>query len=702
MPNWTPVVPAAQPADPYLEWATETKYADLFAGLPEIPDEDKWFPILIELADGVTLQQFVADMHALAKSDPIIDVPSIYADPPTGLADVSFLTATVKKAFLDLLTQSKTPGVKRFELGLPLKSPPKPTAWKKTEPRRTAAKVVTAVIDDGIAFANARFRLENDKTRIEYIWNQDGLPLAPPDGFSSGWELSKAGGGGVDGIDKLLDDCKYAGIVDEDQVYAYEQRRHIDFRQSGTKPVARRVSHGTHVMDLAAGYAQVENKSKRPIIAVQLPVASTMDTSGASLAAYVIPALWYIVSRADMLSAKPLPIVVNLSYGYFAGPHDASSVLEKAIDDLILARTSATKRPLRVVIPAGNSRLARCHAELAPALQEKNPKPLAWRISPEDLTPSFVEIWLPKPPTGPSAVVTVTVETPTGDVTPQPIKEGEEWVWQDATTGDILCKVLYLNTTAPGRTRNMIFIAVAPTATLSASRKLAPSGVWKITIENVGNVIDVEDPIHAWIQRDDTPYGYPRRGRQSYFDDKDYERFDFRTRELEVDNGAYVKRDATMNAIATGEETFVVGGFRRSDWKTAKYSAGGPVVKAARMAPWPDGPDAMAVTDDSVAHRGMLATGTRSGSTVALSGTSVAAPQFTRAIAGEMAKPGMATRQDMSDSVNVMPTPPGSESWNEANRPAAAPGLAPTPERHGAGRMEFRRRVDVHRYRYEK
>jgi hypothetical protein len=699
MPNWTKVVPAAQPADPYLEWATETKFLDLFAGLPEIPDDEKWFPILIELNDGMSLQQFVGNMSTLAKRRPIIDIPPIYADPPAGLADVSFLAVTVKKAFFDLLTESSDSGVKRFELGLPLKSPPMPTAWKKQEIKRTDAKVVTAVIDDGIAFANVRFRLKNGKSRIEYFWNQDGVPLAPPSGFSSGWELSKEGDGVVDGIDKLLADCQYAGLVDEDKLYAYDLRRHIDFRQPGTKPVARRVAHGTHVMDLAAGYAPAQDKANRPIIGVQLPVATTADTSGASLAPFVIQALWYIVARADSLLAKPLPIVANLSYGYFAGPHNSTSVLEKAIDNLILARTSATKQPLRVVMPSGNSRLARCHAQLAPASGEKNAQKLNWRISPEDLTPSFMEIWLPKPKEGPSAIVKVRVKTPTGDTSP-PIKEGEEWIWHEGA--DILCKVLYLDTTAPGRTRNMIFIGVAPTMTHHPKRKLAPSGVWEISIENAGPDIKGNDPIHAWIQRDDTPYGYPRRGRQSYFDHVDYERFDVWTREVEVDNASYVKREGTINAIATGRETVVVAGFRRKDWQSTKYSAGGPVVQQARGGPWSDGPDGMAVTDDSLVHRGMLATGTRSGSTVALSGTSTAAPQFTRMIADEMAKGGMATRQDVSDLIDaVAPTTP--ETWNEVSRPPAAPALPPgESERHGAGRMELPRRVKVHRYRYRK
>jgi hypothetical protein len=47
-------------------------------------------------------------------------------------------------------------------------------------------------------------------------------------------------------------------------------------------------------------------------------------------------------------------------------------------------------------------------------------------------------------------------------------------------------------------------------------------------------------------------------------------------------------------------------------------------------------PDMSAVADDSPAFRNVLAAGTRSGSVVAMNGTSVAAPQATRLIADLM------------------------------------------------------------------
>jgi hypothetical protein len=204
--------------------------------------------------------------------------------------------------------------------------------------------------------------------------------------------------------------------------------------------------------------------------------------------------------------------------------------------------------------------------------------------------------------------------------------------------------------------------------------------------------------IHAWIQRDDNPYGYPRRGRQSRFDDPKYRRFNVYGREIERDEdddpAAYVKRDNTISAIATGTRTIVIGGYRRKDGHPAKYSAGGTLFPPGRTPPSPNGPDAMAVGDDSVACRGVMGAGSRSNSTVAMYGTSVAAPIVTRFIAEELLAGRPGDRQavyDLAQSIEAL-----------------GPWLEPTPpaKRGGGGRLLFHaiapvwpvRRVDEEPY----
>ena len=143
------------------------------------------------------------------------------------------------------------------------------------------------------------------------------------------------------------------------------------------------------------------------------------------------------------------------------------------------------------------------------------------------------------------------------------------------------------------------------------------------------------------MQRGDTPPGYRLFGRQSRFDDRATTCASIAggTRPEENDIGPEPVRAARHDqcAGAPGGEAIVIGGFRRSDYTASRYSGAGPIVyPPGIVGPWRDGPDATAVSDDSVALHGVLAAGTRTGSVCAMDGTSVAAPQITRLIAGLM------------------------------------------------------------------
>ena len=288
-----------------------------------------------------------------------------------------------------------------------------------------------------------------------------------------------------------------------------------------------------------------------------------------------------------------------------------------------------------------------------------------------------MEIWLPELAHGRSQLE-IQVTTASGHPSPW-VREGEVYEWRGQN--DVLCKVIYFNgVEAGGRNRNMVLVAIAPTATLSSAAEVAPSGQWAIRVRNVG----ARATIDAWIQRDDTPYGYPIRGRQSRFEDSAYRYRDNAGCHIDTDAGpSHVLRNGTINAIATGRQPVVVGGFIRGDrrprdGRPAKYSASGPVVHPpGRGAPSDDGPDLMAVSEDSDSCPGVLAAGSRSGSTVAMSGTSVAAPQVTRRIAERMAAGQPCGRQAMFNEARnqEMAIPP---PW---------PTPAPAPIRGGGGRL---------------
>jgi hypothetical protein len=139
-----------------------------------------------------------------------------------------------------------------------------------------------------------------------------------------------------------------------------------------------------------------------------------------------------------------------------------------------------------------------------------------------------------------------------------------------------------------------------------------------------------------------------------------------------------VKRAGSINAIATGKDTIVIGGLLRKELRPPAYSAGGPITTPTGAAsPHRCGPDTLTVSDDSIVQPGVLAAGTRSGSVIAMNGTSVAAPLMTRWIAGELAAGRRGNRRAV---------------WKLAyDKETALPPPEPFPERGGAGRAHLPR-----------
>lgn len=685
MSRWIASRIAARPegllADPYYEWALVTD----FAYHSKTRAEDVWLPVLLELRsppecmataqafaeEVVRLQGLVADRPSWVAN---VRIPSFFLKPlPRLKQPLTFLAVLARPQFLADLYDGKAPAdsVCRIEIGRAIQPAPELPPQPHPHPQpglqgSVPPEVVTGVIDDGIAFAHDRFLSrdgDDGTTRIEYLWDQQ-LATGLPSGWGYGTELDKRSKPA--GIDQRMADSRHAGQVDEDEVY--RKTGHVDHARPGHKPLALRMAHGAHVMDLACNAGLKPHAGQRPIIAVQLPSATVEDTSGATLTPQVILGLLYILDRAaavaSQLQTGPLPVVVNLSYGMIAGPHDGASLLEWAMDWLI----DNCDPPLRIVLPAGNNHLSRCHAHFS--LDPGQSLTLQWRVLPDDWTESYLEIWLPAH--ADASQVRVTITAPDGSVSSAIAPGGVAQLKAGpAATDPVIGQAAFFPAQAVGL-RSYIRVSLAPTGSPAATVPLAPAGLWQVLVTNAQQAHALCG-IDAWIQRDDTAPGYRRRGRQLYFDDADYRRFDDGGRAEEADsNVGYVKREGALNAIATGQRTIVVGGFRRSDGKPVPMSASGPVVAPGRGAPNPDGPDAMLPGDDAPSLRGVLAAGTRSGSCVAMQGTSVAAPQAALLIAERLAGKLSDNRQFVFDAA-------------AAQDPAVPPKSG--PKRGGGGRL---------------
>ena len=272
------------------------------------------------------------------------------------------------------------------------------------EPR--AVSVVIGVIDDGCALFNSKWSMPSGQSRIVALWDQGQAFAALP------WQPTAMGYGR-----QLLNEGNALDILrrkfeadSADELRWYEQ---LGYPRSLLGGMPERL-HGTHVLDLAAGwpdplaaFALPGSTADAPladsaIVFVSLPQLNTEDTTGGSLGLHVLDALRYMVDvrrclrRLDGRAGAP-PLVVNISYGTLAGPHDGSSLIEQAIDDFLEHEPDCA-----VIIGAGNGRTSQCHARLT--LAPGDSATLQWLREPDDATDSFAELSWPA----------TTADTPAG------------------------------------------------------------------------------------------------------------------------------------------------------------------------------------------------------------------------------------------------------------------------------------------------
>ncbi|MEM7497732.1 MAG: hypothetical protein AAF371_07040 [Pseudomonadota bacterium] len=508
--------------------------------------------------------------------------------------------------------------------------------------------VITGVIDHGINIAHERFRNADYGPRIDFAWNMGGVASAaggaPAVPFGREWTGPE--------IAEALD------AAGGDEARALRLLDLVDFRRAGRDPLSNRVSHGTHVLDLAAGAAPDDADAiSNRIIAVDLPERVIGDTSGGLIGLSFVQALDYILRRARTVAAglgRAVPVVLNFSLSRAGGPEGGGHIVARAIEDLIAAHKAAIatmglpvsapeedgSARVEIVLPSGNRRQARGHASTDRLEAGAASLAVPWRLQPGDKTASYLEFWLPADATevrlrvsAPGAegeTVRLTLDAP------QSLEpEAAGVVGTPRGRGGAIARAS-LDDREAGALR--VFLALAPTDAGLSGRRPAPAGLWQVRLEAT---LPSGGPIDAHVLRDDTALGFAPRGRQSYFDAADYERYgaDGGVRDRDPEVPGPVRRDGAFNGLATGASPVVISGYRRreatdrpgrpGDWPA--YYSGAPARGATRAL------TAAAPCDRSRTLSGILAAGTMSGSCIAMNGTSVAAPQFARAIAVALA-----------------------------------------------------------------
>lgn len=504
-------------------------------------------------------------------------------------------------------------------------------------------KAIMVVIDDGIAFAHENLRDAAGRTRVEFCWLQGAEQEVTEPTVLFGREYLS------DDIDKLIQ----AGGHDEDLLY---RQASPDRGVYAGATIDHLATHGAHVLDAAAGHRHGSKPSpRRPVppagsldalrvVAVQLPAPATIETASFGKDAFILSAFHYIFDRADRIAerylgkGRALPLIINFSYGFNAGPHHGGERLERALRSLIrrrVARGGAT----HLIMPAGNDFLSSLHGEITPDQLSGDDRgfDIPWRLQPNDRTSNYLEIWLSQ-----GAVpdrVSITITDPVGRVTYDgPISEGSSARHVDLMPPGALgqhpigqVSVERYRTGDNDEALWRFVLALAPTVPDNPTLPSSSSGIWTVRLGHLHDVVQ-HGPITCRIQRDINPFGYALGARQSYFDEPDDEAFDASGHRPLGDNpaGVFVRRFGSLNGLATHDAVTVVGGFVATSQRPALYSAAGrhrtPQSSSGRV-------HLSAPSDASSALEGVLAAGARSGAVFRMSGTSMAAPQVARAAA---------------------------------------------------------------------
>lgn len=633
-PGAAPAAPRAQPADLYARWALATGWRSF----GRVRRRGACMPETIRI---IARARDHATVLAAAR---VFEVPGVYLEAVPGTdRGACHFTATVRREQFATLLENRL-GL-TWELAAALREPlstaqAESSGWygsqraeaalaapavlrRPAEPFRAAAPGLAgdciAVIDFGCPFANLRFSATERaadgrdvvRPRVVAVWDQDAsraiagaMPpwWAQPPRLGYGRELGPEAIAHVfrqvHDLDAPLDE--QAVYRDLDYLVAYDDARRR----------AWYASHGSHVLDVAGGRRDPllraadlpeaeDDASRADLVFVQLPALTAADSSGGSLAAHLLDAVRYVLDRC----AAHAKLVVNISYGTFAGPHDGSSLVERALDELLALRGT----DFAVVLGAGNARRAGCHARRI--VRRNRSALLRIDLSSDDTTDTFVEIWYSRCRSVPLRVRVRSSERDWSEW----VDEGGRDTLSDAATGEIVA-MLQHEREVPHGDGAMILLAVAPTALgVDDDGPLARPGRWEIEVCGDCDAAEFEVAIEAWIERDDP--GDAGAGWQTRF--ASTEREDERN---------------TLSSIATGIHTIVAGGFRIGDGRAAPYSS----RPGAPRRPW-QVPLVYAACEEDAETPSIAAAAVRSNDVYRMNGTSVAAPALARRLFNQLA-----------------------------------------------------------------
>ena len=435
--------------------------------------------------------------------------------------------------------------------------------------------VVVGIIDFGFDYTLDDFRKSDGSSRVAFLWDQGLTPNAAagersPGGFGFGVEYTRAD------IDAAL------GLPDP-----FSKVRH--------KPQAG--SHGTHVAGTAAGNGRstgpgapagrfIGAAPEAVIIFVQPASESDIGTFADSVR--VADAVSYVFRKAEELG---LPCAVNMSLGQNGGSHDGESVVERAIDGMLVSPGRA------FICAAGNEHVWNGHASGTLATGQTHF--LSWQmgaaIGPlgRDRTPNELEIWYSS-----RDLFEVRIVSPQGDATPF-VKAAETEVLNLANGNRV-----FLDSQRFHRLNgdSLIYVEVSRGTAASVS-----TGVWKVELRATQSVDGKWD---AWIERDS------RSNVNSFADQSQFVPHDFDPK-------------STLGTPSTGYRSIAVANYDHRMQTVVASSSRGP-TRDGRHKPEIAAPGANILSSGALGNRPNPAIPASNHPVrVRMSGTSMSAPHVT-------------------------------------------------------------------------
>jgi subtilisin family serine protease len=413
-------------------------------------------------------------------------------------------------------------------------------------PKQTGGKgVLVGIIDFGCDFAHQNFIDKSGKTRLVKFWDQ----------------TATTNGNGV----------PYGRLhVSTDINKALKNKK--PYEALGVSLFTG--AHGTHVMDIAAGNGRGSGAPgvapAADLMFVQLSTSNIPwdgpDVVGKNFGDSVnlVEAIRYIFDQAGKK-----PCVINISLGTNGGPHDGSTLVEKAIDGMLQEKPNRA-----VVIAASNSHDDGIHA--AGNVPAYGTHDLSWLVDGNDFTENEMEIWYKG-----SDQLSVELIDPAGQSlgTVEPNESGQV----KDTNGNVQV-VISNRLHDPNNKDNVIGIWL----------KERNTGNW--TVRLINHTAKATH-YHAWIERDDSG--------QSVF-------------------GGARDNSYTLGSISCSHKSITVGSYdaTKKNFPISWFSSEGP-TRDGRKKPEISAPGSNILAANSTTKK----------ERILMSGTSMAAPAVTGSIA---------------------------------------------------------------------